>query len=161
VDFRKGAARAEDESVLHTFQGEREQVAAEPPWGQSIAVRRATALRCGQASWCRSASSHGSGRDPVRVAFYRITQEATNNVIKHADASHLTVDLTGDDEEIRLLVTDDGAGFDVDESTNGAMGLDIMRERAAAIGADLAVVSGPNAGTSVTVAWTPNGAGDR
>jgi nitrate/nitrite-specific signal transduction histidine kinase len=41
------------------------------------------------------------------------------------------------------------------------MGLQIMRERAAAIGADLAVVSSPNDGTSVTVAWTPNGAGDR
>jgi signal transduction histidine kinase len=100
--------------------------------------------------------------EAVRVAFYRITQEATNNVVKHADASDLTVDLTGDDDEIRLLVRDDGVGFDVDESTNGTMGLDIMRERAASIGADLAVVSGSNAGTSVTVAWTPrNGTRDR
>jgi signal transduction histidine kinase len=98
----------------------------------------------------------------VRVAFYRIAQEATNNVVKHADASDLLVDLTGDRDEVRLLVRDDGVGFDTDESTRGSFGLRIMRERAAAIGADLAVVSSPNAGTSVRVAWTPkDGASDR
>jgi signal transduction histidine kinase len=100
--------------------------------------------------------------EDVRVAFYRITQEATNNVVKHADATDLKVDLTADHDEVRLLVRDDGIGFDVDENANGTMGLDIMRERAASIGADLAVVSSPNTGTSVTVAWSPrNGSGDR
>ena len=100
--------------------------------------------------------------EDVRVAFYRITQEATNNVVKHADASDLTVNLAGDHDEVRLLVRDDGVGFDTDKPTNGAMGLRIMQERAAAIGADLAVVSSPNAGTSVTVAWTPqDGTHDR
>jgi signal transduction histidine kinase len=98
----------------------------------------------------------------VCVAFYRIAQEATNNVVKHADASDLLFDLTGDHDEVRLLVSDDGIGFDTDESTRGSFGLRIMRERAAAIGADLAVVSSPNAGTSVTVAWTPqDGTSDR
>ena len=100
--------------------------------------------------------------EDVRVALYRIAQEATNNVVKHADASHLFVDLTGDHDEVRLLVRDDGIGFETDESASGRFGLRIMQERAAAIGADLAVVSSPNAGTSVTVAWTAqDGAGDR
>ncbi|MDH3756108.1 MAG: sensor histidine kinase [Acidimicrobiia bacterium] len=100
--------------------------------------------------------------EDVRLAFYRITQEATNNVVKHADANDLTVNLAGDHDEVRLLVRDDGVGFDTDTPTNGTMGLRIMQERAAAIGADLAVVSSPSAGTSVTVAWTPqNGTCDR
>jgi signal transduction histidine kinase len=100
--------------------------------------------------------------EDVHVAFYRITQEATNNVVKHADASDIMIDLTGDDDEVCLLVRDDGIGFDVDKSNRGSLGLRIMQERAEAIGADLAVVSSPNAGTSVTVAWTSqDGAGDR
>lgn len=91
----------------------------------------------------------------VHVAFYRIAQEAMNNVAKHADASSVFIELDGDGNEARLAVTDDGVGFDADGAPAGRMGLGIMRERADGIGADLAVVTAPANGTSVEVTWAP------
>jgi signal transduction histidine kinase len=89
----------------------------------------------------------------VHIALYRIAQEAMNNVAKHANASSLTVDLTGGDGHVHLSVADDGYGFDAAEVSAESMGLDIMRERASGIGADLAVSSRPDAGTTVEVTW--------
>lgn len=90
----------------------------------------------------------------VHIALYRIAQEAMNNVAKHANASSLIVDLTGDDGHIQLSVADDGYGFDAAEVSAESMGLDIMRERASGIGANLTVTSEPDAGTTVDVSWS-------
>jgi signal transduction histidine kinase len=95
----------------------------------------------------------GSLPPDVHLAFYRVAQEAIHNVGKHADASRLTIDLTGEDGEVMLAVTDDGVGFDTVDETQGSMGLRIMQERADAIGAGLAVNSSPGAGTSVALIW--------
>jgi signal transduction histidine kinase len=89
----------------------------------------------------------------VHIAFYRIAQEAMNNVAKHANASSLVVDLTGDDGQVRLSVTDDGYGFDPADVRGGTMGLEIMRERASGIGAEISIASDANAGTSVDLRW--------
>ena len=89
----------------------------------------------------------------VHMALYRIAQEALNNVAKHANASSLVVDLTGSNGQVSLSVTDDGVGFEPINGRSGAMGLEIMRERADEIGADLAIVGGADAGTSVNVRW--------
>jgi signal transduction histidine kinase len=89
----------------------------------------------------------------VHIALYRIAQEAMNNVAKHANASSLVVDLTGNNGQVRLSVTDDGYGFDPADVHAGAMGLEIMRERAGEIGADLTIAGGADAGTSVDVRW--------
>jgi signal transduction histidine kinase len=89
----------------------------------------------------------------VHLALYRIAQEAMNNVAKHANASSLVVDLTGNNGQVRLSVTDDGHGFEPTAVRSGAMGLEIMRERADEIGADLTIVGGADAGTSVDVRW--------
>jgi len=89
----------------------------------------------------------------VHIALYRIAQEAINNVAKHANASRLVVDLTGDDGQVRLSVADDGHGFEPTEVRAGTMGLEIMRERAGGIGAELTIHSGPGEGTSVDVRW--------
>jgi signal transduction histidine kinase len=96
----------------------------------------------------------------VHIAMYRIAQEAMNNVAKHANASSLVVDLTGDDGYVHLAVTDDGYGFDTGEVSAESMGLDIMRERADEIGADLAVSSDPNGGTTVDLTWNDKPAGE-
>jgi signal transduction histidine kinase/ligand-binding sensor domain-containing protein len=97
----------------------------------------------------------------VHVALYRITQEALNNVIKHAHASQVAVRLrcqSGDlgekgCQEVELQVSDDGCGFDPSTVSPEHLGLGIIRERAQAIGARLEIVTKPGAGTQVTVVW--------
>jgi two-component sensor histidine kinase len=74
----------------------------------------------------------------------RIGQEAITNAVRHAGATHIRVDVRQDADLIRLRVTDDGHGFDVDATTasaNGHYGLLGMQERAARLGGRLTVTS--------------------
>jgi signal transduction histidine kinase len=110
----------------------------------------------------------------VKVALYRIAQEALNNIAKHAEATHVMVHLdclasvlpaemvgdiqTGTVEReplgiVELRIKDDGCGFDVDRVPPDHLGLGIMRERAEVIGAKVTVESQPGHGTQVTVTW--------
>lgn len=89
----------------------------------------------------------------VHVALYRIAQEALSNITKHAEASQVTVKLARGDAAVQLTITDDGQGFDPDDVPARHMGLDIMRERADAMGAAITITSQPGAGTSIVVAW--------
>lgn len=97
----------------------------------------------------------------VHVAFYRIAQEALNNVVKHARASHVSVRLRCAPrvrgESVALCVSDDGEGFDPDAVSPDHLGVSIMRERAQAIGATLTIESQPGRGTQVTAEWTAAG----
>jgi signal transduction histidine kinase len=93
----------------------------------------------------------------VKVAFYRIAQEALNNIAKHANAQQVEVRLERDGALIRLCVCDDGVGFDPDHRRPDNLGLRIMRERASSIGADLEIVSQPGRGSTVAVTWQPAG----
>jgi signal transduction histidine kinase len=88
----------------------------------------------------------------VRVAFYRIAQEALNNVVKHSGASEALVSLRCDKETLRLTVKDNGSGFTTTGGV-GKLGLNIMHERAAAAGARVNVSSVPGLGTTVEVQW--------
>ena len=89
----------------------------------------------------------------VQVAFYRIAQELLNNIAKHAQASRVSVKLSDLDGQVLLRVDDDGKGFDLDSIPSGHMGLGIIRERAASIGATLDVDSRPGGGTVAFVFW--------
>ena len=89
----------------------------------------------------------------VQVVFYRIAQEALNNIVKYARASQLTVNLRLQEGSIRLAIMDNGVGFDVSAVPPNHLGLQIMRERAEAIGARVNVYSEPGEGTQVTVSW--------
>jgi signal transduction histidine kinase len=91
--------------------------------------------------------------DDVKAGLYRLVQEALNNVTKHARASSARVELSWDGGTVRLCVSDDGCGFDPLAIPTGHLGIGIMRERAAGIGAQLEVVSQPQAGTRVQVIW--------
>ena len=91
---------------------------------------------------------------PVHVGVYRIAQEAVNNVAKHADASTLEVGLQGDADTVHVSIRDDGRGFVIEEASLGHMGLDIMRERADAIGAELRISSVVDNGTTVDLTWS-------
>ncbi len=98
-----------------------------------------------------------TGRGPlppeVHLALYRIAQEAVNNAAKHARASRCTVVVDQSPDRARLTIADDGRGFDATRVAPTHLGLSIMRERAAAIGAALTVTSDVGRGTTVEVAW--------
>jgi signal transduction histidine kinase/putative methionine-R-sulfoxide reductase with GAF domain len=96
----------------------------------------------------------------VHIAFYRITQEALNNVVKHARARQVTVHLRYQCEEptfpgarVILTVCDDGRGFDPARIPPNHLGLGIMQERARSIGAMMTIESQPGRGTQLTVRW--------
>ncbi|HLH84323.1 MAG TPA: GAF domain-containing sensor histidine kinase [Trebonia sp.] len=88
----------------------------------------------------------------VVIALYRIAQEALQNVVKHARATHAEAHLRCDASSVLLRVTDDGQGFDVAARSDGetSYGLRSMAERAELVGGRLTVVSRPGVGTTVT-----------
>lgn len=88
--------------------------------------------------------------EPQELAFYRIAQEALQNVVKHARAGRVRLSFTLGREVARLDVTDDGAGFDVSAAADG-YGMHSMSERAELVGGSLVVQSRPGFGTTVTV----------
>ena len=90
----------------------------------------------------------------TQVAFYRICQEALNNVAKHAKASLVDIDLKHEGTAIELCIHDDGRGFDPAQTIPGHYGLDMMRERAEAVGAQLTVTSQAGQGTELIMLWT-------
>ncbi len=96
----------------------------------------------------------------VRVAFYRIAQEALNNVAKHSGAGRAKLSLAAIPEHpegARLTIEDDGAGFDPAGAGGGQLGLGIMKERAEAVGAHVVICSERGEGTTVAVSWKPGG----
>lgn len=88
-------------------------------------------------------------------ALFRITQEALTNVARHAQASRATVSIETVEDRLRLVIADDGIGFDpaqVNPNMNGqGWGLISMTERAEAIGGSCRIESFPQRGTRVTV----------
>lgn len=95
----------------------------------------------------------------VKLAFYRVAQEALTNVGKHAHAGHVTIGLVSDAAGAHLSVQDDGRGFDPARVRPGSMGLGIMRERAEEIGGHIEVRSRAGGGTEVSMTWRRDTAG--
>jgi nitrate/nitrite-specific signal transduction histidine kinase len=96
----------------------------------------------------------------AKVAYYRIAQEALNNVVKHARAGRIVVSLHrtgGPDGALEMSIQDNGQGFRAEAVSGDHFGLHTMRERADAIGAAMTLESEPGAGTTLTVRWTPDG----
>jgi signal transduction histidine kinase len=89
----------------------------------------------------------------VHEAVYRITQEALNNVIRHAKAQNAWVELDCAASHARLVIGDDGCGFDPALVDPGRFGLKSMRERAAGSEGLFALMSAPGDGTVTTVEW--------
>lgn len=93
---------------------------------------------------------------PIEAICFRIVQEALTNVAKHAHATRVDVALDTVDDGLRIVVRDDGVGFDpngaAEQSTR--LGLRQMRERVAAARGHLAVTSQPGTGTAIR-AWIP------
>jgi len=89
----------------------------------------------------------------VQIALYRITQEALNNINKHAQADHVEVQVTGDQNGVTLNIRDDGSGFNMQQVASTSFGLGIMRERAEEVGASIKIMSELNQGTRISVIW--------
>ncbi|MFI5167614.1 MAG: PAS domain S-box protein [Thermoanaerobaculales bacterium] len=89
----------------------------------------------------------------VAIALFRITQEALTNVVKHARAQRVEVTVSPHGEMLRLMVADDGAGFDRQSlgpaGEGRGWGLATMRERALAINGNLEIDSSPGRGTRI------------
>lgn len=86
----------------------------------------------------------------VEQCIYRVAQEAVTNVVRHAKAKTLTVNLESTEEKVTLTIHDDGVGFDVgrrDKSNH--YGLEGMQERAQLVGGELTVTSKLGEGTTV------------
>ena len=115
----------------------------------------------------------------LESAVYRIAQEAINNAAKHSGAAHATLALRVDGDRLVAVVSDDGNGFSVTRSGDGAasargdngsprrgsppglsggVGLATMRERAELVGAELEISSQPGMGTTVQVSVPISGA---
>ncbi len=90
-----------------------------------------------------------------KFAFYRIAQEALNNVANHSGARQVNIDIDCQPGRVILVIQDDGLGFDPASVPPGHMGIESIRERASSIGANLSIESQVGLGTSVRVVWIP------
>jgi signal transduction histidine kinase len=96
----------------------------------------------------------------VHEAIYRVTQEALNNVVRHAKAQNARVQFDRGVSHACLRVGDDGCGFDLDSVDPGHFGLKTMRERVGDSGGQLAVRSVLGEGTVVEAQWRCDESGD-
>jgi signal transduction histidine kinase len=88
----------------------------------------------------------------VKTYIYRIGQEALNNVIKHSEASEVNVQLLGNNEQITLIVQDNGKGFnlDVEKSLKGN-GLNNIKERVTILNGLVDIKSELQLGTTMII----------
>ena len=101
---------------------------------------------------------HGLSAD-LALGVYRIAQEAVLNAVRHAETHAVRVVVTADLERVRLVVADDGRGFDKRGAGGRSLGLLGMEQRAIAVGGALDVDSAPGHGTRVTFTC-PLGSGE-
>lgn len=99
---------------------------------------------------------HVTGRSyplPLRIetGLYRIAQEAIANVVQHADAHEVALELVVTPEQVQLTISDDGHGFDPQNIPAGRYGLVGLNERAKLLGGNLRLESGMGMGTRVEV----------
>jgi two-component system sensor histidine kinase UhpB len=90
----------------------------------------------------------------AEIALYRAVQEALNNVIKHAGARNVSVVLERREQKLRIIVEDDGKGFNTQDLSSKAfrsskLGLSVIEERLTLLGGAFAVESGPSQGTAL------------
>ena len=89
---------------------------------------------------------------PVSLCVYRVVQESLRNVVRHSGATQVTVAVEASAREVRVLVQDQGVGFDQgDGNRAGGIGLEGMANRVAALRGSFSITSEPGKGTSIRV----------
>lgn len=90
------------------------------------------------------------GTPLLQLLLYRVARESLRNSVKHSSAKNISVRLWQEGEVVRLLIEDDGLGFDQRQiDTDAHFGLQLMRERVIAFGGEIAIDSQPGCGTRV------------
>lgn len=100
---------------------------------------------------------HGEERDlddAMKITIFRIIQECLNNIMKHAQATHVNIHLHFEEKDVRINVFDNGIGFDKEQiqqrrTHRPSLGLAGMEERAALLGGTFNIQSRPGYGTEV------------
>jgi signal transduction histidine kinase len=87
----------------------------------------------------------------VTAAVFRIAQEGFNNILKHASAANIELHVLDKEDEIYVLLKDDGIGFDTQHRNNAGLGLRSMKERAKLLGGKVDIHSAPGEGTVIEV----------
>ena len=88
----------------------------------------------------------------AETSVYRIVQEALTNVVRHADARHVSVVVTRKNASVSVVIEDDGKGFEPERAAEGGgVGLLGMRERVQLLDGTLSVESSPGAGTTLVL----------
>lgn len=87
----------------------------------------------------------------IRINTLNIIREALNNIRKHADADNVYMGFTVSKEQLCVTVEDDGKGFDIETNLANRYGLNIMRERASEIGAQIGIESEPGKGCCISL----------
>ncbi len=93
----------------------------------------------------------------IQIGIYRLAQESLNNIAKHSRATQANIYLQCESARIKLVIQDNGRGFDPTQILSERLGLGIMRERAESIGAQLEISSKPGQGVCVTIVWPADG----
>jgi PAS domain S-box-containing protein len=95
--------------------------------------------------------------EDVTIAIYRVAQEAFHNVVQHAEANEINIELVSELDSVKLIVHDNGRSFDQNMIPAGHFGLSIMSDRMEKIGGNLIIESVPGAGTQITASWSERG----
>ena len=82
----------------------------------------------------------------MEIQLYRIIQELMNNVIKHAQATSCLIKIVSSTEELKLSVTDNGIGFDIDIQQKAGIGIKSVNSRVRSLGGSIQIDSGLNSG---------------
>jgi PAS domain S-box-containing protein len=95
---------------------------------------------------------------PRKVVIYRLTQEAMNNIAKHSQADLIHLSLRRMENEIELVIKDNGMGFDLEEilspeRSKRGLGLSSMRERTELSGGAFTIETTPGKGTTIRASW--------
>ncbi|MCZ6694346.1 MAG: sensor histidine kinase [Bacteroidetes bacterium] len=86
------------------------------------------------------------------IAIYRVIQELLNNIVKHAQASEILVQLVLHEDRLNLIVEDNGVGFDLDQASQAdGMGLKNVRSRISYLNGNISFDSVVDTGTTVTI----------
>jgi len=119
--------------------------------GGFISALRQLAARTNKRVPCRCDCSRGIRvrHRNISVNLYRIAQEAVNNILKHAEASHVVIGLQRRDNALVLYIRDDGAGFQLSKKRRG-LGIHLMTHRASVVNGKLSIDTQPGHGTTIT-----------
>ncbi|TET51460.1 MAG: response regulator [Anaerolineales bacterium] len=156
------AARLEDSLAIieQTTERIRDLMAdLRPPVLDDYGLVAAVRWYCEQFSSRTGIETTVEGDDPdprlptaIETALFRVAQEALTNVTKHSQATQVTVSVTDKGNLVRLVIADNGVGFDAtDTPPRGGWGLLTMTERAEAAGGRCRIISGRGKGTQIIV----------